>query len=119
QIGDGASGLSGGQRQRIALARALFRDPKMLILDEATSALDSITEARVYRQIEQLKATRIVIAHRMSTIRGADQILVMADGEIVERGRHEELMARGGRYQQMYTAQSERRGKPDRQHVAG
>lgn len=119
QIGDGASGLSGGQRQRIALARALFRDPKMLILDEATSALDSITEARVYRQIEQLKATRIVIAHRMSTIRGADQILVMADGEIVERGRHEELMARGGRYQQMYTAQSERRDKPDRQHVAG
>jgi ABC-type bacteriocin/lantibiotic exporter with double-glycine peptidase domain len=94
----GGHSLSGGQKQRIALARALVRKPRILLLDEATSHLDVVTERRISRSLAQLNCTRIAIAHRLSTIRDADLILVMDDGRIVERGRHDELVALGGVY---------------------
>nr|BFE81501.1 hypothetical protein GCM10020093_041020 [Planobispora longispora] len=99
-------GLSGGQRQRLALARALLARPKILLLDEATSHLDSTSEARIESNLGWLTQTRIVIAHRLSTVRDADLILVVDDGEIVERGTHDGLLARGGRYAKLVAAQA-------------
>jgi ABC-type bacteriocin/lantibiotic exporter with double-glycine peptidase domain len=104
-VGEDGSSLSGGQRQRIALARALLHEPKLLLLDEATSALDAVTEARVHEGLERLAMTRIVIAHKLSTIRSADQILVVEGGAIVERGRHEGLLATGVVYRALLAAQ--------------
>ena len=98
RLGDGGAGLSGGQRQRLALARAVAAKPALLLLDEATSHLDALTEARVDANLDELACTRIVIAHRISTVRNADVILVLDDGEIVERGRHHDLLARNGLY---------------------
>jgi ABC-type bacteriocin/lantibiotic exporter with double-glycine peptidase domain len=95
---EGGGSLSGGQRQRIAIARALIHNPAILLLDEATSELDTITEQQVHRNLAALKSTRVVIAHRLSTVRDADVILVMDQGKIVERGSHDELMARNGFY---------------------
>ncbi|OUC97804.1 ABC transporter [Streptosporangium minutum] len=92
------SGLSGGQRQRIALARALLSRPRVLLLDEATSHLDTATEAAIEENLARLTQTRIVIAHRLSTVRDADQIFVVEAGGIAERGTHDELMRLGGRY---------------------
>lgn len=97
--------LSGGQRQRLALARALIGLPVVLLLDEATSELDTITEARVHQNLAALKCTRIVIAHRLNTVRDADLILVLADGAIVERGSHSELLAKRGYYWRLVRAQ--------------
>lgn len=97
--------LSGGQRQRIAIARALIHEPAILLLDEATNALDTKTEAAVQNAISRLKCTRIVIAHRLSTVRDADVILVMDKGRLVEQGTHEVLMARRGIYYEMVAAQ--------------
>jgi ABC-type bacteriocin/lantibiotic exporter with double-glycine peptidase domain len=104
-LADGGQSLSGGQRQRIALARALVPEPAILILDEATSALDSETERKVIRNLEQLRCTRIVLAHRLSTIVNADLILVMEGGEVVESGTHQDLLARGQHYSRLVSAQ--------------
>ena len=107
-IGEGGGMLSGGQRQRISIARALLRNPELLILDEATSALDTESEHLLQATLgEVLKGrTAIVIAHRLSTVAGADEIVVLDHGTIVERGTHDALMTLGGRYKQMVLLQS-------------
>lgn len=107
-IGERGVKLSGGQRQRLAIARAILADPKIIILDEATSSLDTESEALIQKSLAELikDRTTIVIAHRLSTIRQADQILVIESGEIVERGNHDELIAKEGRYFELYTYQS-------------
>jgi ATP-binding cassette, subfamily B, bacterial len=104
-LADGGQSMSGGQRQRIALARALLTRPAILLLDEATSALDGETERRVNASLERLDCTKIVLAHRLSTIVNADLILVMDKGEIVESGTHNDLVARGGAYRRLVDAQ--------------
>lgn len=103
-VGEGGSGLSGGQRQRIALARALASKPAILMLDEATSHLDAATEQRILNNLAQLPATRLTIAHRLSSARSADRILVLDAGQIVESGTHNALVAQGGLYSRLWAA---------------
>ncbi|MEO1697247.1 MAG: ABC transporter ATP-binding protein [Planctomycetota bacterium] len=107
-IGERGVRLSGGQRQRVTIARAILAEPRILALDEATSALDTESESFIQASLEELLEgrTTFVIAHRLSTIQRADMILVVEDGEIVERGRHAELMAAEGRYHRLYTLQA-------------
>ncbi len=104
-VSEGGSALSGGQRQRLAIARAVAKSPAILLLDEATSSLDVVTEKVVEQNLNRLACTQIVIAHRLSTIRNADVILVLHEGQIVERGRHEELLRREGYYAKLIQSQ--------------
>jgi ATP-binding cassette subfamily B protein len=106
-VGERGASLSGGQRQRLAIARALVKDPPILILDEATSALDAATEAKVQQALKALMAgrTTFVIAHRLSTVREADMILVFAEGRIAERGSFDELVAKGGVFAELVSTQ--------------
>ncbi|KIZ01894.1 hypothetical protein MNEG_6063 [Monoraphidium neglectum] len=106
-VGERGTLLSGGQRQRIAIARALLKDSPVIILDEATSALDAVSEKLVQEAIQRLVAGRtvLVIAHRLSTVQAADQIVVMANGQIAERGTHEELLAASGPYSELMSSQ--------------
>jgi len=114
RIGEGGIRLSGGQRQRIAIARALMKDAPILILDEATSSLDSESEREVQAALDKLMQDRtaIVIAHRLSTVYRADKILVMDQGQIVERGKHEELLAQNGVYKRLYDLQFRKSASP-------
>jgi ATP-binding cassette, subfamily B, bacterial MsbA len=107
RVGERGVTLSGGQRQRVAIARAVLRNPRILILDEATSSLDTQSEALVQDALQKIMRhrTTLVIAHRLSTIRNADKILVMKEGQIVESGRHEELLGHNGIYSQLYRTQ--------------
>ncbi|GAA1274269.1 NHLP family bacteriocin export ABC transporter peptidase/permease/ATPase [Planotetraspora silvatica] len=111
-VGEGGASLSAGQRQRVALARALVHRPRLLILDEATSHLDPETERRVDEALSALRVTRIVVSHRLSAIRNADEIVAMHDGRIADRGTHEELVIRPGVYRELFggTAAFERAG---------
>ena len=110
EVGNRGLKLSGGEKQRISIARVLLKDPALLIFDEATSALDSISEAKIQEAIEPIikERTSILIAHRLSTILAADEILVVKDGEVVERGQHKELVKAGGVYTELYTTQFQR-----------
>ena len=107
-VGERGTRLSGGQRQRVALARAFYRDPAVLALDEATSAVDNETEAAIQRSLARAagERTTLVVAHRLSTVRHADMILVMEAGQITERGTHEELVDRGGIYAALWRLQT-------------
>jgi ATP-binding cassette subfamily B protein len=119
-VGERGLKLSGGEKQRVAIARAILKDPRILIFDEATSALDSKSEKLIQAELEEISAgcTTLTVAHRLSTIVGADQILVLEHGRITERGTHAELLAAGGSYARMWALQQQRRegadgGNPD------
>jgi ATP-binding cassette, subfamily B, multidrug efflux pump len=103
-IGERGVTLSGGQKQRTAIARAVMRDPAILILDDALSSIDTATQAEILQALQSVLAGRtiLIIAHRISTVKAADQIIVLEDGHVIEQGRHQELVARGGVYAQMY-----------------
>jgi subfamily B ATP-binding cassette protein MsbA len=109
-IGDRGLKLSGGQRQRLSIARAILKNPAILLLDEATSALDTEAEQLVQEAIDRLvkDRTTIVIAHRLSTIQNVDRIYLLEEGEVVQVGTHDELLAAGGRYKELYTMQFQR-----------
>ena len=120
-VGERGYRLSGGQRQRLTIARLLLGRSRVVVLDEATASLDSASEAAVQQALAEALAgrTSIVIAHRLSTVRAADVILVVEDGRIVERGTHEQLLARGGRYAELYETQfgDRARSPDDRRHA--
>jgi len=107
-VGERGARLSGGQKQRLAIARALIRDPRVLVLDEATSALDTRSEALVQEALARLMRgrTTFVVAHRLSTIRNADRIVVLEDGRIAEIGAHDELIRRPGSYSRLHGVQA-------------
>jgi ATP-binding cassette subfamily B protein len=106
-LNEEASNVSQGQKQLLTIARAILADPEILILDEATSSVDTRTEILIQEAMDELMKgrTSFVIAHRLSTIRNADLILVMRDGDIVEKGKHEELLAQNGFYAELYNSQ--------------
>ncbi|MDQ1316197.1 MAG: ATP-binding cassette, subfamily heavy metal transporter, partial [Pseudomonadota bacterium] len=111
RVGERGLKLSGGEKQRVAIARALLKNPPILIFDEATSALDSKTEQAIQAELEQaaMGRTTLVIAHRLSTVMNADEILVLDGGRIVERGNHSALLRQGGNYAQMWALQKQER----------
>ena len=108
QVGERGQKLSGGQRQRIALARAIVKEPRILVLDEATSSVDNETEAAIQRSLEKLVVgrTTLVIAHRLSTVRRVDRIHVVEEGSIVESGTHDALVEKGGVYAELWRLQT-------------
>ena len=107
-VGEGGHRLSGGQRQRVAIARAVLKDAPLLVLDEATSAVDNETEAALQRSIERISQDRttIVIAHRLSTVRHADRIVVLENGCVMEDGQHDALVSQGGIYARLWSVQT-------------
>ena len=107
QIGERGVRLSGGQKQRLSIARVFLKNPSILILDEATSALDNTTEILIQQALDELGKgrTTITVAHRLSTVKNADEIAVIADGQIVEQGNHEKLMELDGMYKKLYSLQ--------------
>src|SRR5205823_11441703 len=109
-VGERGDTLSGGQRQRIAIARAIVRDPSVLLLDEATSALDQTTEAAINKTLLKLAKGRTMIfsTHRLTSVVEMDEIIVIAGGKAIERGSHQELLAKGGTYRQLWDDQSHR-----------
>jgi ABC-type transport system involved in Fe-S cluster assembly fused permease/ATPase subunit len=108
-VGERGLKLSGGEKQRVAIARTILKNPPILLLDEATSALDTHTEREIQGALKEVSKNRttLVIAHRLSTVVDADEILVLDHGQIIERGRHAELVARGGHYAAMWNKQKE------------
>ena len=100
-IAEGQGGISGGQKQRILIARAIASKPKILIFDEATSALDNITQKKISDALDNLKCTRIVVAHRLSTIRNCNRIMVLSEGNIIEEGTYDELMELRGSFYEL------------------
>ena len=104
EVGERGVKLSGGQKQRISIARAFLKNPPILILDEATSALDNVTEMQIQASLDKLSKgrTTLVVAHRLSTVKNADEIIVISEGKIKERGTHEQLLQAGGEYAQLY-----------------
>ena len=105
-VSEGAGGISGGQRQRILIARAVAPKPKVLFFDEATSALDNVTQRQVSEALDRMKCTRIIVAHRLSTIRACDRIIVLDGGRVVEDGTYEELCALGGVFAELVERQT-------------
>jgi ATP-binding cassette subfamily B (MDR/TAP) protein 6 len=114
KVGERGLRLSGGEKQRVAMARTLLKNPSIILLDEATSALDNQTEQMIQSTLDNIFAnrTRIVVAHRLSTVVNADMILVVKDGSIVEMGRHEELLKSKGTYYQIWNRQIEQEANP-------
>jgi ATP-binding cassette subfamily B protein len=115
RVGERGLKLSGGEKQRVAIARTILKDPRILILDEATSALDTGTEQDIQAALRAVARDRttLVIAHRLSTVVDADEIIVLADGRVAERGRHAALLARDGLYARMWALQAEQETEPE------